>query len=159
MAIEQTFIIFKPDAVQRALVGEILSRFERKGLKIIGMKVMQVSQQLAETHYGEHKGKPFYNGLVDFITKAPVVCLALEGAYAVSIVRKLVGKTFGNEAEPGTIRGDYGSSRGMNLIHASDSTESAKRELALWFGEAGALVSYARASDGWISNDEDAKQA
>jgi len=156
MAIEKTFVIFKPDAVQRGLVGEILNRFERKGLRLAGLKVMQVSRQLAETHYGEHKGKPFYAGLVDFILSGPVVCLALEGPYAVASVRKLVGKTFGNEAEPGTIRGDYGSSRGMNLIHASDSPESAVRELALWFGNDG-FVSYGRAIDAWISSSEDAK--
>lgn len=156
MAMEKTFVIFKPDAVQRGLVGEILNRFERKGLHISGLKVMQVSRQLAETHYGEHKGKPFYESLVGFILSGPVVCLALEGPYAVASVRKLVGKTFGNEAEPGTIRGDYGSSRGMNLIHASDSVESATRELALWFGSDG-LVNYTRTIDSWISNAEDAK--
>ncbi|NUQ33503.1 MAG: nucleoside-diphosphate kinase [Planctomycetaceae bacterium] len=151
---ERTFIILKPDAVQRGLSGEIIGRFERKGLKIVGLKLMSVQRELAECHYAEHKGKPFYNGLVDFITKSPVVCAALEGPYAVASARKLMGKTFGNEAEPGTIRGDYGSSRGMNLIHGSDSPESAKRELEMWF-KAGELCSYERAVDAWTSNSED----
>lgn len=156
MAIERTFVILKPDAVQRGLCGEIISRFERKGLKIIAGKFFLVSKELAEKHYGEHKGKPFYNGLVDFITKSPVFCLALEGAYAVSTARKLMGKTFGHEAEPGTIRGDFGSSKGMNLIHGSDSVESAKRELALWFRES-ELIEYGRQADFWTSNEEDQK--
>lgn len=154
MAIERTFIALKPDAVQRALSGEIVSRFERKGLKLIGAKLINVSTELAETHYGEHKGKPFYDGLVSFITSGPVLCLAMEGPSAVSVVRKLVGKTFGTEAEPGTIRGDYGSSRGMNLIHASDSTESSARELELWFNSE-ELLSYERVMDQWVFNDED----
>jgi nucleoside-diphosphate kinase len=154
MAIERTFIFLKPDAVQRGLAGEILSRFERKGLRIIGLKVMKVSRELAEKHYGEHKGKPFYAGLVDFATSGPVCCIALEGPYAVTSARKLMGKTFGNDAEPGTIRGDYGSSRGMNLVHGSDSPESAARELALWFAP-GELVEYSREIDRWISNAED----
>lgn len=154
MAIERTFIALKPDAVQRGLVGEILSRFERKGLKLIGLKQIVVSQQLAETHYGEHKGKPFYTGLVSFITSGPVICIAMEGPSAVATVRKLVGKTFGTEAEPGSIRGDYGVSRGMNLIHASDSVESSARELELWFAS-GELCSYERAVDSWIVSDED----
>lgn len=154
MAIERTFIILKPDCVQRGLSGEVLSRFERKGLKIVGLKLISVPHELAETHYAEHKGKPFYEGLVSFITSSPVVCLALEGPYAVSVARKLIGKTFGNEAEAGTIRGDFGSSKGMNLIHGSDSTESSARELELWF-KSGELVSYERPIDAWVSNDED----
>lgn len=156
MAVERTFIILKPDAVQRGLCGEILARFERKGLKIIGCKFMSVPKSQAETHYAEHKGKPFYQGLVDFITRSPVLCIAMEGAHAVGIVRKLVGKTFGNEAEGGTIRGDFGSSRGMNLVHASDSPDSAKRELELWF-KAAELCDYKRAVDEWSYNDEDRK--
>jgi nucleoside-diphosphate kinase len=154
MAIERTFIILKPDAVQRALSGEILSRFERKGLRIVGLKLIQVSKDLAETHYGEHKARPFYKGLVEFITSGPVVCIALEGPYAVSIARKLIGKTFGQEAEAGTIRGDYSSSRGLNLIHGSDSPESAARELALWF-KPSELVEYSRVVEQWVSNSED----
>lgn len=154
MAVERTFIICKPDAVQRGICGEILTRFERKGLKMIGGKLISVSRELAETHYGEHKGKPFYDGLVDFITKSPVLCLALEGPYATSVARKLIGKTFGNEAEPGTIRGDYGISKGMNLIHGSDSVESAQRELELWF-KPEELLSYERPADAWVSNEED----
>ena len=154
MAIERTFIILKPDCVQRGLAGEVLSRFERKGLKLIGLKLMSVSRELAETHYGEHKGKPFYDGLVNFITSSPVVCIALEGPYAIVSARKLMGKTFGNEAEAGTIRGDFGSSRGLNLVHGSDSPESAKRELELWF-KSDELCSYERAVEAWTCNAED----
>jgi len=154
MAVERTFIIFKPDAVQRGICGEIMTRFERKGLKLVGTKLISVARELAETHYGEHKGKPFYDGLVDFITKSPVLCLALEGPYAVSVARKLIGKTFGNEAEGGTIRGDFGISKGMNLIHGSDSVESAQRELELWF-KPEELLSYERPADAWVSNEED----
>ncbi len=155
MAIEKTFVLLKPDAVQRGLCGEILQRFERKGLKIIGSKLIKVSQELAATHYKEHQGKPFYDGLISFITSSPVFCLALEGPYAVSISRTLIGKTFGNEAEAGTIRGDYGSSRGMNLIHGSDSPESAERELSLWFHK-DELTNYDRSLNNWVFNEEDA---
>src|SRR5579862_2485632 len=130
---ERTLIIFKPDAVQRGLCGEILTRFEKKGLQIVGMKLMKISQSLAETHYGPHKGKPFYDGLVKFMTSSPVVVIALSGKDAIAISRKMMGATFGSKAEPGTIRGDFGVSNSFNLIHGSDSPESAQRELGLFF--------------------------
>jgi nucleoside-diphosphate kinase len=130
---ERTLIILKPDAVQRNLCGEILSRFEKKGLQIVGAKLMQIPQSLAETHYEPHKGKPFYAGLVKFMTSAPVLVLALQGKDVINIARKMMGKTFGSQAEPGTLRGDFGVSNSFNLIHGSDSPESATRELSLFF--------------------------
>ena len=130
---ERTLIIFKPDAVQRGLCGRILARFENKGLQIVGMKFMRLPPQLVETHYEPHKGKPFYAGLVKFMTSSPVVVLALEGKDAIAIARKMMGATFGSKAEPGTIRGDFGVSNSFNLIHGSDSPESAQRELSLFF--------------------------
>lgn len=146
---ERTLIIFKPDAVQRGLCGEILSRFEKKGLQLVGMKLMQIPKQLAETHYEPHKGKPFYEGLVKFMTSSPVVVLALAGKDAIAIARKMMGKTFGSQAEPGTIRGDYGVSNSFNLIHGSDSPESATRELGLFF-KADELVDWKPAVQEWV---------
>lgn len=145
---ERTFIILKPDAVQRGLVGEILSRFERRGLKLVAMKMLQVSDELARRHYAEHEGKGFFAGLVSYITSAPVVALVVEGTGAVAVVRAMVGSTKPGEAAPGTIRADYGLEIGRNLIHASDGVETAKREIALWFGED--LISWQRATDPWI---------
>src|SRR5678816_2817201 len=133
MALERTLIILKPDAVQRGLTGEIIARFEKKGLQIVGAKMMKIPTQLAETHYEPHKGKPFYPGLVKFMTSSPVVVLALAGKDAIAISRKMMGATFGSKAEPGTIRGDFGVSNSFNLIHGSDSPESAQRELGLFF--------------------------
>jgi nucleoside-diphosphate kinase len=130
---ERTLIIFKPDAVQRGLCGQILARFEQKGLQIVGLKFMKIPTQLAETHYSPHKGKPFYEGLVKFMTSSPVVVVALKGKNAIAIARKMMGATFGSNAEPGTIRGDLGVSNSFNLIHGSDSAESAQRELGLFF--------------------------
>jgi nucleoside-diphosphate kinase len=130
---ERTLIIFKPDAVQRGLCGEILARFERKGLQIAGMKLMKIPQATAEKHYEPHKGKPFYPGLINFMTSSPVLVLALEGKDAIAIARNLMGATFGSKAAPGTIRGDLGVSNSFNLIHGSDSPESAQRELSLFF--------------------------
>ena len=130
---ERTLIILKPDAVQRGLCGDIITRFERKGLQIVGMKLMKISPELASTHYEPHRGKPFYPGLVNFMTSSPVIVLALAGKDAIAISRKLMGATFGSKAEPGTIRGDFGVSNSYNLIHGSDSTESATRELGLFF--------------------------
>ena len=138
---ERTLILLKPDAVQRRLIGPILERFERKGLKICGMKLMQISGDLAATHYEAHQGKPFYDGLVGFMTSAPVVALALEGNKAISGCRKLMGATFGCDAEAGTIRGDFGISNGFNLVHGSDSPAAAERELSLFFNE-GELLGY-----------------
>lgn len=146
---ERTLIIFKPDAVQRGLCGEILSRFEKKGLQIAGMKFMKISRELAETHYAPHKGKPFYEGLVRFMTSSPVVVIALEGKSAIEICRKMMGATFGFKAEAGTIRGDYGVSSAFNLIHGSDSPESAQRELGLFF-KSGELVDWTPTMQSWV---------
>jgi len=130
---ERTLIILKPDAVQRSLCGEILSRFERKGLQIAGLKFMKIPLATAEKHYEAHKARPFYAGLVSFMTSSPVVVLALEGKDAVVIARNLMGATFGSKAAPGTIRGDMGVSNAFNLIHGSDSPEAAAKEIALFF--------------------------
>lgn len=146
---ERTLIILKPDAVQRGLIGHILTRFENKGLQIVGMKLMQISTKLAETHYEPHRGKPFYAGLVKFMTSSPVVVLAIEGRDAIAICRKMMGATFGSKAEPGTIRGDFGVSNSFNLIHGSDSPESAQRELGLFF-QSGELLEWQPASRGWV---------
>ena len=146
---ERTLIILKPDAVQRGLCGEILTRFERKGLQVVGMKMMRIPTELAETHYEPHRGKPFYPGLVKFMTSSPVVVLALAGKDAIAIARKLMGATFGSKAEPGTIRGDYGVSNSFNLIHGSDSPESAQRELGLFF-KPGELLEWTPAGQAWV---------
>ncbi|QEG41615.1 nucleoside-diphosphate kinase [Roseimaritima ulvae] len=132
---QRTLILLKPDCFQRRLVGEILSRFERKGLNIVAMKLIQVTPELSKQHYAEHAEKPFYPSLEDFITSAPVVALALEGLDAIAVVREMLGATNGLKAAPGTIRGDFSSSRQMNLVHASDSPESAARELDLYFSK------------------------
>ena len=153
---ERTLVLVKPDGVQRGLIGEILARFERKGLKVVGLRMHEVSRQLAERHYAVHQGKHFYAGLVDFITSGPVAAIALEGPDAIATVRRLVGRTMPNEAEPGTIRGDLGISGLRNLIHASDAPETAAAELALWFGT-DALLDYAREVDAWIVAEEPAR--
>ena len=129
----RTLIILKPDAVQRGLVGKIITRFEEKGLQVVGLKMLTISPAMAARHYAPHVGKPFYEGLVKFMTSSPVVVMALQGNGAIEICRKMMGATFGFKAEPGTIRGDFGMSSSFNLIHGSDAPESAKTELALWF--------------------------
>lgn len=150
MSLQRTLIIVKPDGVQRALVGPILSRLEARGLKLVGLKLMQVPRALAEEHYAEHKGKPFYPGLIDYISSGPVVVGAVEGPDAVKVVRATVGATNPVNAAPGTIRGDLAIMTGRNLIHASDENPgSAERELALWFSQ-DELLSYPRDSDRWI---------
>ena len=149
MADQRTLTFVKPDGVQRRLVGEIVGRFERRGLKILGLKMMRISKELAERHYGEHKGKKFYDGLVGFVTSGPIVALCVEGNEAIQVVRAMMGKTFSYESAPGTIRGDYGIDVGRNIIHGSDSVESAAREIALWFSEA-EQVAWAPASTPWI---------
>lgn len=146
---ETTLIILKPDAVQRGLMGQILTRFEEKGLQVVGMKMMTISGDLAATHYEAHKDKPFYTGLVSFMTSAPVVVMALRGVGAIAISRSMMGATFGSKADPGTIRGDFGVSNSYNLIHGSDSHEAAERELGLFFGE-GEILDYERAADRWV---------
>ncbi|MGH2454813.1 MAG: nucleoside-diphosphate kinase [Candidatus Limnocylindria bacterium] len=150
---ERTLVLVKPDGVQRGLVGEILGRFERKGLKVIGLRLLSVPREMAERHYAVHAGKHFYAGLVEFITSGPVAAVALEGPDAIATVRRMVGKTMPNEAEPGTIRGDLGISGLRNLVHASDAPETADFELALWFGT-DALAGYRRAIDAWIVAEE-----
>ncbi len=130
---QRSLILLKPDCVQRRLIGEVLSRFEAKGLQIVGLKMLQVTPELSRQHYAEHVEKPFYQSLEDFITAAPVVAIALEGLEAIGVVREMLGATNGLKAAPGTLRGDFSSSRQMNLVHASDSEASATRELALYF--------------------------
>ena len=153
---QRTLVLAKPDAVQRGLIGEIIGRFERKGLKVVGLRLLTVPREMAERHYAVHAGKHFYDGLVEFITSGPVAAIALEGPDAIAVVRLMVGKTMPNEADPGTIRGDFGISGLRNLIHASDAPETAKSELALWFGE-GDLVDYRREIDEWIVAEEPAR--
>jgi len=130
---QRTLILLKPDAVQRRLIGTILSRFEQKGLSIVALKLMQVSEALARKHYAAHKGKDFYEPLVRFITRSPIVACVLEGEEAITVARKMMGATFGRNAEPGTIRGDFGISKRYNLIHGSDSPETAEFEIGLYF--------------------------
>lgn len=146
---ERTFIMIKPDGVQRNLIGDIVSRFETKGFTLVGMKLMQVSRELAEQHYGVHKERPFFGSLVDFIISAPVVAMVWEGDGVVTSARKLIGATNPLEAEPGTIRGDFGVSIGRNIIHGSDATETAQSEIALWFKEE-ELVSWTPTITSWL---------
>lgn len=146
---ETTLIILKPDAVQRALMGRIIARFEDKGLQIVGCKLMRISPQLAATHYEAHKGKPFYDGLVRFMTSSPVLVLAVRGIGAIGISRKMMGATFGSKAEAGTIRGDFGVSNSFNLIHGSDSPEAATRELGLFF-KPEEILGWERAGERWV---------
>jgi nucleoside-diphosphate kinase len=142
-------IIVKPDGVQRGLTGDIITRFERRGLRIVGMKFMQASRALAEKHYAVHQGKPFYEGLVSYIISSPVVVMALEGTNAVAVARKTIGATRPNEAEAGTIRGDFALEVGRNLVHGSDSVENAAAEIALWFAPED-LTAWPRNNDPWI---------
>lgn len=135
MAKERTFLMVKPDGVQRNLVGEIVSRFEKKGFQLVGAKLLNVPRELAEQHYAEHKERPFFGELVDFITSSPVFAMVWEGDNIVSMARTMMGKTNPADAAPGTIRGDYAVSLGMNIIHGSDAPETAEREIALWFKE------------------------
>jgi nucleoside-diphosphate kinase len=130
---QKTLILLKPDCVQRRFIGEIISRFERKGLNIVAMKMLQVTPALSKQHYAEHVSKPFYPNLEGFITSSPIVAMVIEGLEVVRVIRDMLGATSGLKAAPGTIRGDYSSSRQMNLVHASDSEESAAREIALYF--------------------------
>jgi len=146
---ERTLVIIKPDAVQRGLVGEITARFERRGLKIAGMKLMQIDEALAKKHYAVHEGKPFFDGLIAYITSAPVVVMALEGNRAIEIVRNTMGATDPAAAKPGTIRADFSLEIGRNLVHGSDGEETAAKELALFFGEE-ELLTWDRDVDGWV---------
>ena len=153
---QRTLVLAKPDAVQRGLIGEIIGRFERKGLKVVGLRLLTVPREMAERHYAVHAGKHFYAGLVEFITSGPVAAIALEGPDAIAVARLMVGKTMPNEADPGTIRGDLGVSGLRNLIHASDAPDTAAAEIGLWF-EAEALVDYEREIDAWIVAEEPAR--
>jgi nucleoside-diphosphate kinase len=149
MPLQRTLIIFKPDCVQRRLVGQILQRFEAKGLRLAAFKLMQVDRALGERHYAEHRERPFFPSLIDFITGGPVVVGVLVGPDAIAVVRTLLGKTNGVEAEPGTIRGDFSISKQNNLIHGSDSPESAEREIALWFRPE-EILDYEIAGQQWV---------
>ncbi len=154
MPVERSLILFKPDAVQRKLCGELLSRIERKGLKLIGLKMLQVTPELSKQHYAEHVTKKFYPLLEAFITSGPVVALAVEGIEAVKVMRAMMGSTNGRDSAPGTIRGDFSSSRQMNLIHGSDSPEAAQRELAIYF-QPGELLNWAAVlEDQMTASDE-----
>ena len=146
---ERTLVIAKPDAMQRGLAGEILARLERRGLRIEGLKLLQIDRALAERHYAEHQGKPFYEGLVSYITACPVVVAVFAGPNAIAAVRSTIGATNPSNAAPGTIRGDFGLEVGRNLIHASDGPESARREVGLFFAR-DELATYYRAIDQWI---------
>lgn len=149
MAVERTLLLIKPDAMQRGLAGEIISRMERRGLKIVGIRLMKVTKPLAQKHYAEHKGKPFFNGLVDYITSSPIIAAILEGPNAIQAMRQTMGKTNPLQAETGSIRADFGLETGRNLTHGSDSTASAKREIALFFGDMPAIP-WKRDTDPWI---------
>ena len=146
---EKTLVLVKPDGVQRGLIGTVIGRIESKGLKIAGLKLIHVSEELAKEHYGEHVARPFFGDLVSFITSSPVVALAVEGDNAVSVVRTLMGGTNPQESDPGTIRGDFGMTIGMNLVHGSDSVESAERELNLFFDK-NEVLDYVREIDAWV---------
>ena len=146
---ERTFVLLKPDAVQRGLVGRIVARFEARGLKLLGMKLLTVPRTLAETYYAEHRGKAFFEPLMAYITSGPVVAIVLEGEGAVAVVRRMMGKTNAAEAEPGTIRGDFALTIGRNMIHGSDGLESAKREIGLFF-KADELRAYTRIDEAWL---------
>ena len=146
---ERTLVLIKPDGVQRQLAGRILARYEERGLKVIGLKLVHVSRETAETHYAAHREKPFFPGLVDFITSSPLVAIALEGPNAIAVVRAINGATRPHEAAPGTIRGDFALETAQNIVHASDGHEAASTELALWFGP-DELFDYARDIDTWV---------
>lgn len=146
---ERTFLMIKPDAVQRNLIGEVVSRLERKGLKLVAAKLFQANEELAKEHYAEHVEKPFFNDLVSFITSGPVFAMVVEGKNVVEVTRTLVGETNPTKAAPGTIRGDYGIDLGRNIIHQSDSNESAEREIGLWFDQS-ELNDYKLNNENWV---------
>lgn len=146
---ERTLILVKPDGVQRRLVGEVIGRFERKGLRMVGLKLMQMTEDMAKEHYAEHVDKPFFGELKDFITSGPLVAMAWEGPGAIMHCRNLMGATRPNEATPGSIRGDFAVETGMNIVHGSDGPESAARELGIFFGE-GELLAFEGADQKWV---------
>ncbi|HEY8347763.1 MAG TPA: nucleoside-diphosphate kinase [Symbiobacteriaceae bacterium] len=146
---ERSFVMVKPDGVQRGLIGEVISRLERRGLKLVAAKLMRVPRELAEEHYAQLKDKPFYPSLIEYITSGPVMAMVWEGPNAIAIIRKTMGATDPAKAEPGSIRADFACDVSYNVVHGSDSPESAAREIRLWFGDEG-LESYDRAVDPWI---------
>jgi len=151
---ERTFVAIKPDAVQRGLIGEIIERFEKKGFKIIALKMIHLDEEMAKKHYAEHIGKPFFNNLVSFITSGPIVAMVLQGVNVVALVRKMMGATNPQEAEAGTIRSDYAQIKERNVVHGSDCIESAKREIALFFDESELHATWNRDAGKWITEPE-----
>jgi nucleoside-diphosphate kinase len=147
--LERTLVLIKPDAMQRGLAGEVISRLERRGLKIVGIRMLKVSKPLAKKHYAEHDGKPFFPGLVDYITSSPIIAAVFEGTDAIKATRQTMGATNPVEAAPGSVRADFGLMKGRNLTHASDSPASAKREIALFFGDM-PPIAWPRDTDGWV---------
>ena len=154
MATERTLVLFKPDCLQRRLAGRLLSRIEEKGLKIVAMKMLAITTELAAEHYAEHVEKPFYPLLEEFITGGPVIALVAEGPESIRVVRDLIGSTNGRDAAPGTVRGDFGLSRQMNLVHGSDSPEAAAREIPIYFGD-DELLDYEPTLGGWVCADDE----
>lgn len=152
MVEEKTFVMVKPDGIQRQLVGEVISRLERKGLKLIALKMMQISKEMAEKHYGVHQGKPFYQSLIKFITSGPVVASIWEGVDCINIVRKVVGATSPRDAQPGTIRGDFVIDTGYNIVHASDGPETARQEIGLFFPGT-EIMDYSLSVGAWLKED------
>jgi nucleoside-diphosphate kinase len=146
--LEQTLVILKPDAVQRRLLGRIIQRFEDKGLRIAAVKFMRISKDLAERHYAVHKGKPFYPSLIEYITSGPVLVMVLAGPKAIDVTRRMMGATFGYDAEPGTVRGDFGISRTLNLVHGSDGPDSAGKEIALFFSK-DEIIDFSMCDEPW----------
>ena len=155
---QRTLVLIKPDGVQRGLIGRILQRFEDKGLKLVGLKMRCFPRSLLERHYAAHRERSFYPGLLRFMTSGPVIALALEGDNAVAVVRRLIGDTSAQKADPGTIRGDFGMSVSFNLVHGSDSEQTAQNELALFFSEPGELVEWTADNSSWIYDLEDLAQ-
>ena len=151
---ERTLVLLKPDCVQRRLMGQVIARFESKGLNIIAMKMLQVTPELSKQHYAEHVEKPFYPGLEAFITGAPVVALVVEGLEAIGVVRNMLGATNGLKADPGTIRGDFSSSRQMNLVHASDGADASAREIGLYFNE-NEICAFDLCLTSWLKADDE----
>ena len=154
MATERSLILIKPDAVERRLAGTLISRLENKGLRIVGLKMLRVTPDLSREHYAEHVDKPFYPMLEEFITSGPVIAVVAEGPEAISVVRNMMGPTNGRDAPPGTIRGDFGLSRQMNLMHGSDGPEAARREIEIYFG-ADELIDHEPTLGGWVCADDE----
>jgi len=150
MGKQRTLVLIKPDGVQRGLVGEVIARIERKGMTLVGLKLIKPDQALARKHYAAHKSKPFFKDLIRFITSGPLVALAIDGDEAVGIVRNLMGPTDGRKAPPGSVRGDFSCSIGANIVHGSDSVESAKKELALWFPRGSGICAWQRSDAAWL---------